>query len=89
MGLEARDDGTDDSDSEHPEIHQVGGIAVLPDDANAKTQPDEDECCRERNADGGSLRSTVYTCSHERVSNVMLGSSLTSFVTFGMTFSSS
>ena len=31
----------DDSDSEHPEIHRVGWIAVLPDDANAKTQPNE------------------------------------------------
>jgi hypothetical protein len=76
MGLEARDDGTDDSDSEHPQIHQVGGIAIRPDDANAKTQPDEHECGRERNADGGSVRSIVYTCSQERVSNVMLGSNL-------------
>ena len=33
--------GTRDSDGEHPEIHRVGGIAVLPDDANAKAQPNE------------------------------------------------
>jgi hypothetical protein len=70
MGLEARDDRTDDFDSEYPEIHQVGRIAVLPNDANAKTQPDEDECCRKRNADGESVHGSVYTCSHERVSNI-------------------
>src|SRR5215213_2932317 len=56
MWLEARDDGTDDYDGEHPDIHQVGGVARSPDDANGKVHPDEDECCRERNADGGSVR---------------------------------
>ena len=54
--LKARDDGADDSDGEHPDIHQVGGVARLPDDPNGKDQPDEEECCRERNTDGGSVR---------------------------------
>ena len=76
MRLEARVDGTDDSNSEHPEIHQVGGIAVLPNNANAKAQPDKDKCCRKRNADGRSVRDTICMCSHEHVSNVMLGSIL-------------
>jgi hypothetical protein len=52
MWLEAGDDGTDDSDGEHPDIHQVGEPARSPDDADGKDHPDEDECCRERNADG-------------------------------------
>ena len=56
MWLEARDYGTDDSDGEHPDIHQVGGIAISPEDANSTDHPDEDECCRERNADGPFVR---------------------------------
>ena len=56
---EARDDGTDDSDGEHADIHQVGEVARMPDDANGKGHPDEDECCRERNADGSSVRGSV------------------------------
>src|SRR5215210_2201227 len=52
---EARDDGTDDPDGEHPDIHQVGEVVLGPDDANGKVQPDEDQCCRERSADGGSV----------------------------------
>ena len=57
MWLEAGDDGTDDSDGEYPDIHQVGESARSPDDAGGKDHPDEDdECCRERNADGGSVR---------------------------------
>ena len=59
MWLEARDDGTDDSDGEHPDIHQVGEPTRSPDDADDKDHSDEDECCRERNADGGSVRGSV------------------------------
>lgn len=36
MWLEARDDGTDDPDGEHSAIHQVGGVPLIPDDANGK-----------------------------------------------------
>src|ERR687889_771032 len=56
MWPEARDDGTDDSDGEHPGIHRVCGVVLGPDDANGKVYPDEEESCRERNADGGSVR---------------------------------
>ena len=59
MWLEARDDCTDGSDGEHPDIHQVGEVVWLPDDANGKVHPDEDECGRERKADGGFLRGIV------------------------------
>src|SRR5688572_16723783 len=59
MRSQARDEGTDDSDGEHAEIHQVGRIAVLPDDAHAKAQPDEDACRRERRADGESVGSAL------------------------------
>ncbi len=52
----ARDDGTDDSDGEHPDIHHVGEVVLRPDDADGKVHPDEEERCRERNADGGSVR---------------------------------
>ena len=47
MWLEARDDGTDESDGEHPAIHQVGVVACSPDDANGAIHPEEEECCRE------------------------------------------
>jgi hypothetical protein len=50
MWLEARDVGTDDSHGEHPEGHHLG-VAFTPEDANGN----EDECSRERNADGGSV----------------------------------
>jgi hypothetical protein len=53
---EARDDGTDDPHGEHPAIHQVGGVARIPDDADGKVYPDEDERRRERDADGESVR---------------------------------
>jgi hypothetical protein len=67
MGLQACDDSADDSDGEHPEIHQVGGITVLPDNANAKTKPDKDECRRERDADGESVRGVVRFHSSPRL----------------------
>src|SRR5918997_4106405 len=53
---EARDDGTDDSDGEHPDKHQVGEVVLTPDYADGKVYPDEKERCRERNTDGGSVR---------------------------------
>src|SRR5215213_1185725 len=53
---EARDDGTDDPDAEHPDIYQVGSVVLIPDDANGTGHPDEHDRCRERNADGGSVR---------------------------------
>ena len=56
MWPEARDDGTDESDGKHPDIHQVGELVLIPDDANGSVYPDEDECCRKRNDDGGSVR---------------------------------
>ena len=56
MGLKARDEGADDSDGEHPEVHQVGGVALSADDANGTVHPYENECCRERKSDGGSVR---------------------------------
>ena len=59
MWLEARDDGTDDSDGEHPDIHQVGAIAVTPEDANGTDHPDQEEWCRERKADGGFVGGIV------------------------------
>jgi hypothetical protein len=31
-----------DSDGEHPNIHQVGGVAVNPEDANGTDHPDEE-----------------------------------------------
>ncbi len=42
MGSEARDEGTNESDSEHPEIHQVGA-SRFSDDANGSIHPDEEE----------------------------------------------
>ena len=56
MWPETRDDGTNDSDGEHPDIHQVDELVLSPDEPNGKVHPDEDECCHERNADGGSVR---------------------------------
>ena len=53
--LEARDDGTDDSDREHPGILSRA-IALTPEDANGTDHPDEEEWCRERKADGGFVR---------------------------------
>jgi hypothetical protein len=55
MWLESRDDGTDDADGENPAIHQVGVVVLRPDDADGRIYPDEDECCCERNANGGSV----------------------------------
>ena len=62
MWLEARDDGTDDSDGEHPDIHQVGAIAITPEDANGTDHPDEEEWRSERKADGGFVRGIA--CLH-------------------------
>ena len=59
MWLEACDDATDDSDGEHSAIHQVGAVAGSPYDANGTDYPEEEECCRERNAYGESVRSVV------------------------------
>ncbi len=60
MWPEARDDGTDDSDGEHPEIHQVGGFVLTPDEPNGKVHPDEEKRCRKRNADRNSVRDTAH-----------------------------
>ena len=49
---EARDDGAGDPYGEHPEVHQVGGVVLGPDDPNGKVYPDQKERCRKRNADG-------------------------------------
>ncbi len=48
------------------EIRQVGGVAILPDDANTKALPDEDERCRKLDADGESVRGIVqvYRFNH-------------------------
>ena len=56
MRLEAHDDGTDASDSEQPIIHHVGVVIDGPNDANGTVSPEEEECCRERKTDGGSLQ---------------------------------
>src|ERR687898_485660 len=56
MWPEARDDGADDPDGEHPDIHRVGEVVLRPDDPNGDVYPDEDECRRERNADCGPVR---------------------------------
>ena len=56
MWLEARDEGTDNSDGEHPDVHQVGEVSLVSDYANGKVYPDKEERCRDRNADGGSVR---------------------------------
>ena len=55
MWLQARDDGTGYPDGEHPGVHQVGGVAFTSENVYGRDQPDEDERCRERNADGGSV----------------------------------
>jgi hypothetical protein len=59
MWLEARDEGTDDADGKHSEIHQVGEFVLTADDPDGKVHPDEDECCRERNAGSSSVRSVA------------------------------
>jgi hypothetical protein len=41
MGLKSRDEGTDDSDGEHPDIHRVVRIALVSDDADRKVYPDQ------------------------------------------------
>ena len=56
MWLEARDEGTDNSDGEHPDVHQVGGVSLVSHNSNGKVHPDKEKCCRHRNADGGSVR---------------------------------
>ena len=48
MRLKSRDEGTDDSDGEHADIHRVGGIALVSDDADPKVCPDQQERDRER-----------------------------------------
>ena len=52
----ARDDGTNRSDGEHSEIHYVGVIVLISDDANCAVYPDEDEHCTERNTGGAAGR---------------------------------
>jgi len=54
--LEARDDGIDKTNSEYPHIHQIGGVALNPKDANGKGNPDAEECGGERNTGSGSVR---------------------------------
>jgi hypothetical protein len=54
--LEARDDGIDKTNSEYPHIHQIGGVALNPKDANGKGNPDEEKCGGERNTGSGSVR---------------------------------
>lgn len=39
--MATRSEGADDADGEQAEIHPVGGVAILPDDAEA--QPDKEE----------------------------------------------
>jgi len=41
-------------------MHQVGGVALVPDDANGKVYPDEEERCPDRNADGSSVHYTAH-----------------------------
>jgi hypothetical protein len=67
MWPEARDDGTDDPDGEHPDIHRVGVVVLRPNDANGTGQPDEEECCRERNADGGSVRDIARLARYQLI----------------------
>ncbi len=55
MWLETCDDGADDSDGEHPEIHQVERVTFNSDHTNGTDQPDENECCRERKNRGESV----------------------------------
>ena len=38
-----RDDGTDDSDGQYRDIHQVGGATIRPNHANGTFHADEDE----------------------------------------------
>ena len=51
----AGDHGTDDSDGEHPGVHQVEGVALGPDEANGTDHPEQEDCCRECSADGESV----------------------------------
>jgi hypothetical protein len=55
MWLATCDDGANDSDGEHPEIHQVEGVPLNSDHANRTDEPDEDKCCRERKHSGESV----------------------------------
>jgi len=52
-------DGAGDSDGEHPKIHHVGMVALIPNDANGAVYPDENKCCCKRNANGESVRRIV------------------------------
>ena len=60
MWLEARHNGTDDSDGEHPDIHQVDGVFLISDDANSTVHPEKDECGGERKTYGGSVHGIAY-----------------------------
>jgi hypothetical protein len=71
--LEARDDGPDDTDGEHAAKHHVGVVALGPDDANRSIHPDENECSRERNADGGSVRGTACLPRQELIGDTSAG----------------
>jgi hypothetical protein len=62
-GSEARDEGADNPDSEHPEVHQVGRVAISPDNANAEAESDQDEGCRDRDTSGKSIHRVVHGSS--------------------------
>ena len=59
MGLKSRDEGTDESDGEHPDIHRVGGIALVSDDADRKVYPDQQERSRERDTSYSATSSNL------------------------------
>jgi hypothetical protein len=54
--LKPRETRAKDTDGEHPTIEQIGGVVLRPDEPNDQVHPDEEECCRHRNAHGGSVR---------------------------------
>jgi hypothetical protein len=59
MRLKSRDEGTGDSDGEHPDIHRIGGIALVSDDADRKVYPDQQERCRERDTSYSATSSNL------------------------------
>ena len=65
MWPEACDERTDDSDDDHSTIHQVGGVVLCPDYPDRKIHPDEEKCCRDRNADSNPVRDIVHLSRYQ------------------------
>ncbi|MFC1513831.1 hypothetical protein ACFL5P_02365 [candidate division KSB1 bacterium] len=59
MWPETGDEGTDNSDSKHSGIHQVGVIVLSPDETNGTVHSEEKEGCRECKIDGGFVHGIV------------------------------